>query len=107
MVSQFLLEPAVRALAGSVGQATDFKEEFVSAKLVQEAVSVGLSEHELHDVGTEHGFGRVARVSTVPVRFFEQFDKRTGAGCNTIDQDFQEAVAAFRVLLRLFAAVKI
>ena len=75
VVSEFLLEPAVRAFAGSVGQAADVQEAFVAAKLVQETVGVGLSEGELHDVGTEHVCGRVTWVPTISVRLLENVNQ--------------------------------
>ena len=71
VVSEFLLEPAVRAFAGCMGQTANAQEAFIAAKLVQETVGVGFSEGELHDVGAEHVCGRVTWVPTVSVRLLE------------------------------------
>ena len=57
----------------------DVQEAFVAAKPVQEAVGVGLSERELHDVSAEHGFGRVTWVTAVLVGRFENLNERAGA----------------------------
>ena len=79
----------------------------VTTQAVEEAIGVALVERELHDVGTEHGFGREAGVAAVLVRRVECFDQVAGMGEYSPNHSFEETEAAFRWLIVTVGRIRI